>query len=54
MTDKTTPDPRSLDHKPEQQGEQAKPETPVSDKQTPRVGSGEHGRPTDDSDPGHS
>ena len=29
-------------------------QTPVSDDQTPRDGSGTHGRPSDDSDPGHS
>ena len=54
MTDKTTADPRNTEKKPEHKDGKAEPETPVSDKQIPKDGTGEHGRPTDDSDPGHS
>ena len=56
MTEKTTADPRNAEQKPalERKEGQARPETPVSDRQTPKDGTGEHGRPTDDSDPGHS
>ncbi|MFC3860989.1 hypothetical protein ACFOPQ_09475 [Deinococcus antarcticus] len=56
QNDKSTADPRNIEKKPQPQpkDDRTTPETPVSDKQVPKDGTGEHGRPTDDSDPGHS
>ncbi|ADV67517.1 hypothetical protein [Deinococcus maricopensis] len=53
MTDQdTTPDAHTPQGQPNDEG--TRDETPVSDDQQQDGDSGTHGRPTDDSDPGHS
>ena len=46
--------PTSVPQPKDEQDKSAPAETPVSDRQVQGDQSGEHGRPTDDSDPGHS